>query len=77
MLFSTKAARVAARVVQLDYGIAMVRLSEYEVADASRGGTPRTNRIRVPLVTGDSEYGKRAVSGKVVDEEGKPIAELV
>lgn len=68
-----KAARVAARVVQPDYGIAMIRLTQYEAEEASRGPTTRTSRIRLPLVPGDSEYGKRAVSGRVVDEDGKPV----
>ncbi len=65
-----KPARVAARVVQLDYGISMIRLSQHEVQQASEG---KTGRVRLPLVTGDSDYGKRAVSGRVVDESGKPV----
>ncbi len=63
-------ARVVARVVQPDYGIAMIRLSQHEVEEASRG---RTNRTRLPLVIDESEYGKRAVEGKVVDESGKGV----
>jgi hypothetical protein len=65
-----KAARVAARVVQPDYGISMIRLSQHEVQQASEG---KASRTRLPLVTHDSEYGKRAVNGNVVDESGKPV----
>jgi len=63
-------ARVAARVVQPDYGISMIRLSEHEVQQASDG---RTGQIRLPLVTRDSDHGKRSVIGKIVDERDRPV----
>lgn len=59
---------IAIRITQADYGTALVRLSQFDI---ERGGN---QRLRLPLVSPDSELLDRAVHGKVVNTDGEPVA---